>query len=189
MLSIAGYDKHVDKLFDLLNRVGQALSSAGIRYRVIGGMAAFIHVDAREPVAARLTNDIDIAISRSDLAKIVDAVKPIGMRYRHVAGVDMLVDAENPKARGAVHLVFVRERVRPEYVEAVPDSEPVETSEGIFIASIRDLLIMKLTSFRLKDKVHVQDMIGVGLLDRSWLAKLPPELAERLKQLLDTPDA
>jgi len=40
-----------------------------------------------------------------------------------------------------------------------------------------------------KDQVHVQDLIGVHLIDASWLAKLPPELAERLKQILDTPDA
>lgn len=35
------------------------------------------------------------------------------------------------------------------------------------------------------DIVRVQD---VGLIDATWLAKLPPELAERLQLLLDTPD-
>jgi hypothetical protein len=48
---------------------------------------------------------------------------------------------------------------------------------------------MKLLSNRLKDKVHVQDLIGVRLIDRSWLAKLPPVLAQRLQEILDTPDA
>ena len=47
---------------------------------------------------------------------------------------------------------------------------------------------MKLMSNLRKDQVHVQDLIGVRLIDASWLAKLPPELAERLKQILDTPD-
>jgi hypothetical protein len=36
--------------------------------------------------------------------------------------------------------------------------------------------------------MHVRDLIGVGVVDASWLAKLPPPLAERLKQILDTPD-
>jgi hypothetical protein len=40
-----------------------------------------------------------------------------------------------------------------------------------------------------KDQVHIQDMIGVGLIDPSWLAKLPSELAARLKHIIDTPDA
>jgi len=48
---------------------------------------------------------------------------------------------------------------------------------------------MKLMSNRRKDQVHIQDMIAVGLIDRSWLTKLPPDLAERLQQLLDAPDA
>jgi hypothetical protein len=47
---------------------------------------------------------------------------------------------------------------------------------------------MKLTSFRRKDQVHLQDMIEVGLLDHSWLGRLQPELAARLKELLDDPD-
>jgi hypothetical protein len=32
-------------------------------------------------------------------------------------------------------------------------------------------------------------LIGVGLIDRGWLAKLPPVLAERLQGILDTPDS
>ena len=30
--------------------------------------------------------------------------------------------------------------------------------------------------------------LGVGLIDASWLTKFPPELSNRLKQILDTPD-
>jgi hypothetical protein len=46
---------------------------------------------------------------------------------------------------------------------------------------------MKLTSFRDKDRMHLRDMIDVGLVDESWSARLAPELATRLKQLLDNP--
>jgi hypothetical protein len=47
---------------------------------------------------------------------------------------------------------------------------------------------MKLLSNRRKDQVQVEDMVRVGLIDQTWLAKLPPVLAERLKSILDTPD-
>lgn len=47
---------------------------------------------------------------------------------------------------------------------------------------------MKLTSFRLKDQVHLQDMVQLGLIDATWPAKFRPELAERLQQILDNPD-
>jgi hypothetical protein len=48
---------------------------------------------------------------------------------------------------------------------------------------------MKLLSNRDKDRTHVRDLVGVGLVDRSWLAVLPPVLAERLAGILDTPDS
>jgi hypothetical protein len=50
------------------------------------------------------------------------------------------------------------------------------------------LVQMKLNSFRLKDRVHLLDMIGVGLVDQTWPARLPPELADRLQLLLDNPE-
>jgi hypothetical protein len=46
---------------------------------------------------------------------------------------------------------------------------------------------MKLMSNRDKDRTHVRDMVGVGLIDTSWVERLPPELAERLQHILDTP--
>jgi hypothetical protein len=46
---------------------------------------------------------------------------------------------------------------------------------------------MKLTSFRDKDRMHLRDLIEVELVDESWLERLPPELALRLKELLDSP--
>ena len=47
---------------------------------------------------------------------------------------------------------------------------------------------MKLLSNRDKDRTHVHDLIGVGLIDRNWLGALPPVLAERLARILETPD-
>ena len=48
----------------------------------------------------------------------------------------MLVDAAEPKARSVVHFVFVREKVRPESLEPVPDlSTPTVTEEGFLPAS------------------------------------------------------
>ncbi len=47
---------------------------------------------------------------------------------------------------------------------------------------------MKLTSFRDRDRVHLRDMVDVGLVDASWQARLPAELAARLRQILDSPE-
>ena len=46
---------------------------------------------------------------------------------------------------------------------------------------------MKLTSFRIKDRMHLLDLLDVGLIDSSWTSRIPPELAPRLQQLIDNP--
>jgi hypothetical protein len=47
---------------------------------------------------------------------------------------------------------------------------------------------MKLTSFRDKDRVHIRDMISIGLIDATWLDRFSPQLRSRLQELLDNPD-
>ena len=47
---------------------------------------------------------------------------------------------------------------------------------------------MKLTSNRDKDRTHIRDLIGVGLIDETWPDRFPPELAERLKSILANPE-
>jgi hypothetical protein len=56
------------------------------------------------------------------------------------------------------------------------------------VLNLEALVRMKLTSFRRKDQIHIQDMIGVGLIDATWPARFPPVLAERLQELLDDPN-
>jgi hypothetical protein len=134
------YQTYIEQLFDMLKRAADGLQKAGIDYRLVGGLAIFFHVDHLDPLAARFTRDIDLAIHRRDVAAVRAVLDPIGFRY---------------------HLVFINEKVRPEYLEPVPDS-PAVTS--LVLAPVSDLLLMKLTSFREKDRVHVRDMDAVGLI-------------------------
>jgi hypothetical protein len=184
VLTISAYDAHLEQLFEVMNRVTAALRRAGVEYRVVGGLAVFLHVAAKDPLAARATRDIDIAVDRNALAAIGEAVRPFGFEIRRAAGVDMLVDAAQPSARSAVHLIFVSEKVRPEYVEAVPGfSVPAVTAEGVLLAPVADLVRMKLTSYRLKDRVHVQDLDAAGLITADIEADLPPLLRDRLAEI------
>jgi hypothetical protein len=184
MITATAVDKHVEQLFDVLRRLHSALSEAKIEYRIIGGMAIFLQISERNHDAARLTRDVDVAIDRKDLARIAKAVEAFGFLYRHAAGVDMLVDANEPKARSAVHLVFIREKVRRDYLEPVPDfTKPTVTQEGILLAPVADLVRMKLTSFRLKDKVHIIDLDSVGLITPELEQALPEALRDRLDQV------
>ena len=67
-------------------------------------------------------------------------------------------------------------------------SETVDDPANFRVIALESLVAMKLMANRRKYQVHIEDLIGVGLIDASWLSKLPPQLAERLKHILDTPD-
>ena len=177
------YDKHLAQLTDVAQRVCHALEVARINYRIVGGLAVLYYVRQRDPLAARLTRDVDIAVDRADLPRITDAVRPVGLEYRHVAGVDMLIDAKEPKVRSGVHLVFVGEKVRPHYLEPVPDFSESVNVEGIAVTSVSDLVTMKLTSFRPRDKAHLIDMDSVGLITPDIEATLSGQLRDRLHQV------
>jgi hypothetical protein len=174
------FEKRVEQLFDLAGRVEKAFSSAGLEYRVVGGLAAYLYVEEAEPDAGRLTKDIDIVVRREDLRKIAEAVEPFGLEYRHVDDVDMLVEAGAPSARRAVHMLLSGEKVRPEYLEATPELGGYRTIRQVRLVPLADLVRMKLTSFRLKDEVHVKDLDEAGLITPEIEAGLPPALHERL---------
>lgn len=175
------FEKRVDQLFDLARLVETAFSSAGLEYRVVGGLATYLYVEEMEPDAGRLTKDIDIAVRREDLQAIAKAVEPFGLQ--HVAGVDMLVQAAQPSARRAVHLVFTGEKVRREYPEPTPELGPCRTIQGVRLIPLVDLIRMKLTSFRAKDEAHLKDLDEAGLIAVEAEAELSTVLRERLAQV------
>jgi hypothetical protein len=183
-LLLDAYDKHLDQLTATAARVCNALRQAGIDYRVVGGLAVLFHVQARDPLAARLTKDVDLAVNRADLPRITEAVRSLGLVHRHVAAVDMLVDSEAPKARSGVHLLFAGEKVRSTDLEPVPAlTDGGVDEQGILVTSIASIVRMKLISFRQRDKTHIIDMDSVGLITPEIEAGLSEALRERLKQV------
>jgi hypothetical protein len=186
MLTATATDRHVEQLFDRMRQLHAVFTAAGVPYRLVGGLAVHLHVAQQDPLQARLTADIDAGVERQDLPRIVEAAAAAGWEYRHTAGVDMLVDARAPRARSPVRLIFLREKVRPDYLEPVPDSAPVVTAEGILLAPVSDLVRMKLTSYRLKDRVHIQDMDNAGLITPAIEAGLPAQFRRRLAEIRAT---
>ena len=122
------------------------------------------------------------------LCRTAAALTEAGFVKRHVAGVDLFLDAPSAKARDAVHVVFAGEKVRPEYPAPAPAVTESETTAAFRLVSLEALVRMKLMSFRDKDRMHLRNLLGVGLVDAGWLRLLEPELRARLQQILDTPE-
>jgi hypothetical protein len=53
VLTAAIFDDFVDQILDIAKRAASALEAAGVPYRVVGGFAVFLHIDAIDPMAAR----------------------------------------------------------------------------------------------------------------------------------------
>lgn len=188
MLALERLERAVERVRDRLLRSTAALEAAGVPYAVIGGNAVMAWVEQTDESAVRFTQDVDIALRRQDLERARQAMAAAGFVHRHASGIDMFLDGPGGKARDAVHVVFAGEKVRPEYAAAVPDVAESVSFRTYRVLGLEPLIRMKLTSYRDKDKMHVRDMIGIGLIDASWPARFPEELAARLQHLLDTPD-
>jgi len=178
----------VEKVRQRLLRATAALEAARVPYAVAGGNAVALWVSRVDEAAVRNTQDVDILIRRGDLAAAKRAMEGAGFIYRHMAGMDVFLDGPNAKARNAVHIVFAGEKVRPAEPLANPDVAESEQAEQFRILSLAALVQIKLTALRDKDKVHLRDLIEVGLVDESWLKRVPTVLREKLKNLLDTPN-
>jgi hypothetical protein len=175
----------MDAVTDRLQRITKALEESGVPYALVGGQAVALWVATKDPAAVRTTKDVDILLRRDDVPRARAAAQASGLDYFETMGVGMFLERTDPNPRHAVHLVWAGEKVRPEYPLPSPDVEQRESLEpGKHVVSLAGLVLMKLMANRDQDRVHLRDMIDVGLIARSMLSELPSELGTRLDSLL-----
>ena len=178
----------VEKVRQRLRRATEVLEKAGIPYAVVGGNAVAAWVGEVDEAATRNTPDVEILLRRADLERAKEPFAAAGFLYRHSSGIDMFLDGPGAKARDAVHILFAGERVRPEYALAAPDVDYSAAKASFRVVNLDALVRIELTAFLTKNRLHLRDLIDVGLVDASWLERLPPDLGIRLQHLFDTPD-
>ncbi len=171
----------VDRVEKRLRRVAAALDAAGIGYAVIGGNAVAAWVARVDPSATRATKDVDLLVERADLDRITEVMDGLGFGRHDLRNLVLFTDPEEPSKRAGVHLVWANEKVRPAYALPAPSTdETVRDAEGLLILDLPALVRMKLTSFRDIDRVHIADMLSVGLIDHTLRSALPDDLRDRL---------
>ncbi len=181
-------ERAVATVRERLLRATAALNQLGVPYAVVGGNAVASWVATLDEGAVRNTRDVDLLVQRSDLPAITDALVQAGFVRDELLDVIMFRDGPEGKPSEAIHLLFSGEKTRPDHLLPAPKIQTVQDPANFHVIALDSLVEMKLMSNRDKDRMHLRDLIAVGLIDRSWLAKLPPELAGRLKPILDTPD-
>jgi hypothetical protein len=175
----------VEEVRERACRAAGALNQASIPYVVVGGHAVASWVARVDKEAVRNTKDVDLLVRREDFPRVVEALQSIGFIHQNVSGVDLFLDGPEGSVRSAIHIVFAGEKVRPQYVLATPDVAEAEPGPDFPVPTLDALVRMKLTSFRLKDKLHLIDLLDVGLIDESWCGRFPPEIGARLGEIVE----
>ena len=180
-------ERAVEKVNERLRKTVRILEDAKVPYAVIGGHAVRAWVAQVDTAALRTTRDVDILVRPADFLTLKDAMTAAGFHHRNTSGLDMFVEHPDASARDAVHVLFVG-KVERKGEEPNPDIDPWVRSNELRAISLEALVRMKLNAFRDKDRVHLRDIIAVGLIDESWLEKYPQPLRLRLSELLNDPD-
>ncbi len=116
------------------------------------------------------------------------AFEVAGFVPQQLDGKELFLESLKTKTRDGVHVLFSGERVPADDSAPAPDVSECDGTGDFRVLALPSRVRMKLDSYRRVDRVHLRDMLDVGLIDESWLWKLPPELAARLKTLIDDPD-
>jgi hypothetical protein len=175
----------VEEVRERACRAAAALGQARIPHVIVGGHAVAAWVTRVDKEAVRNTKDVDLLIRRDDFAHAMDVLQSVGFIHQNVSGVDLFLDGPEGSVRSAIHVLFAGEKVRPDYLLPTPDVAEAEAGPDFPVPTLDALVRMKLTSFGLKDKVHLLDLLDVGLIDESWCGRLPPPIAARLEELIE----
>ena len=181
-------NRAVENVQKRLEKTARLLESIEVPYAIIGGNAVRAWVAQVDEAAVRTTRDVDILLRRSDLPRVIEAMEQAGFVYRHSAGNDVFLDGPEAKARDAVHVLFANEKVNETDLIPAPDVDESVEIEAHRTLSLESLVRMKLNVFRDKDRMHLRDMLDVGLIDETWVQHYPAELSSRLQQILDDPE-
>lgn len=164
------------------------LDSTGIEYAVVGGNAVAAWVATVDEGAARNTPEVNLLVRRDDFPAVVRLMTAAGFDHLPSDRRGSFVDRPAGTLRSGVHFTFAGERVRTD--DVLPAANLSERVRGprFWLIALEPLVRTKLTAHRLKDRVHIRDLIGVGLIDDTWPSRYPPQLAERLLAILADPD-
>lgn len=167
-------------------RASGALTSARIDHVIIGGHAVAAWVSRVDKEAVRNTKDVDLLLNRKDFSEAKGALEKVGFVHQNISDLDLFLDGPEGSVRSALHVVFAGEKVRPDHFLAAPKLQESIPGPDFPVPTLEALVRMKLNAFRLKDQVHIIDLLEVGLIGPELADQLPPELGSRLQQIIET---
>jgi hypothetical protein len=152
-----------------VREVSRMLSEAGIRHALVGALAANAYRNR-----PRTTEDIDFLVGDEAFEKHAGGFVTMRVPVVEVDGID-------------IDQVLLTDALR--VVEDGLNHAPV--SEGVPIASVETIVVMKLLAGRTQDLADIEAIIDSGA-DREWLRaevrRAVPDRSDTLQRLFDNVD-
>jgi hypothetical protein len=178
----------VQDVRDRLFRATSALEAHAVPYAVVGEQAAAFWVAQADEGGVRDTPAVDVLIRRADLPKAKAAFENAGFVARPDDQGIQFLDGPSANLRDAVRMAFAHESTRPSDLEPAPDIEPQVSAGRFRVLELEPLVRWFLAMNRRIDRVVIRDLLGVGQIDETWPDRFPPELADRLREILADPE-
>ncbi|WP_145282559.1 hypothetical protein [Pirellulimonas nuda] len=175
----------VEKVQERLRRSTAALEAAHVPYAAFGDNAVAAWVATIDPGAVRHAVDIEMLVNRGDYASAKKTLESVGFLQHDEM---TFVDGADGSPREAVRLLFAGEKAKEGHVAAAPCVSADSTHTAFKLLPLEPLVLLELTLWRCVCRLHVRDLIEIGLVDQSWPQRFTPALAGRLQTLLDDPD-
>jgi len=166
-----------------MRRLAARLAAEAIPYAVVGGMALGEHG------YVRMTDDIDVLLTREGLARFTKACSGRGYTRTHPGARRMFRDTET-----GVRVEFLVAGEYPGDGKPKPVSfpDPVDCSvevEGVRVVSLPRLIELKLASGmtapdRLRDLADVQELIRAEQLTARFATELDPSVRSKFRELV-----
>ncbi len=163
-----------------LLRFTSALDKEAVAYAVVGDHAASEWVRRVDEAAVRTAKDAIILLRPADMPAAIVVSEAAGFVHRQASGIDLFLDGVSGRQQDAIRIIPAK--------ADTPFASESDSMGNFRVLSFEPLVRMMLSSNRRVDCMHLRDFIDVDLIDQTWPARFPPELAGRLQLLLDTPD-
>jgi hypothetical protein len=165
--------------------ITRALDAAHIEYALSGSNATYAWIASLDEAAERAYRNVEFIVRPGDDSRVISVLqylkadiecKPDRTLFRYKPG----------KKDRWCDCMFLSGTLLAQ--ECTVPNIKTELVSDAQVLSLPILVRFQLERWLLDDKVDLRDMMGVGLIDYSWLERLPVQLSMRLKELLDDPD-
>jgi hypothetical protein len=164
-----------------ITALAQVLETAGVPYALIGGHAVNVWLEPR------FTADLDVTVQAgpSEIARLTDALVQKGYTRERIHGAEQSSGPDFARFVSSTDGVVLEVQVAKTAFQREAIERARVSDDGVRVATIEDLIVMKLIADRAKDQVDLLGLAALPDLDWAYVERWAAEwgVADRLRRL------